>query len=359
MKTLLRLILTILSFLLLFNFSHFNIDSNGSDIFDTNDLTKATVTKISKLDSNIVQEVEVTIKEGEYKGKKFTVENSLISGNKLIALREKDEVLLIVNGDNEEDLNIITYEYVRDKKLIYLLLFFVILVMFVGGIKGINALLSVGFTICVISVMFLPGLLSGYNPVELTIYCSLIIAFFSLIIQHGFSKKTFSSLIGTIGGVTAAGVVTVIMSSSLQVSIGSEEVMSLLRIPQKIDFNFQHIFFASAVIGALGANIDMSMSVATAMNEVKQSNKRISKAELIECGMNVGRDVIGTMSNTLVLAYIGSSLVTLMIFMGCNAQLNYVINEEDMCIEILRSLSGSVGIILSVPLTVFARALME
>jgi uncharacterized membrane protein len=359
MKTVSKIILTILSFLFLFNFARFNINSNESDIFNKNELVRATVIKILKSDSKVVQEVKVIIREGKYKGKEFAVENSLISGNKLISLKENDNVMLIIDGDNEENLNIITYEYIRDKKIIYLGIFFVILVILVGGIKGIYALLSVGFTICVISVAFLPGLLSGYNPVKLTIYCSLIIALFSLIIQHGFSKKTFSSFIGTLGGVTAAGLVTIIMSSSLQVSVNSEEVTSLLRIPQKIDFNFQYILFASVVIGALGANIDMSMSVATAMNEVKQSNKHISKAEFIKCGMNVGRDVIGTMSNTLVLAYIGSSLVTLMIFMGCNAELNYVINLEDMCIEILRSLAGSVGIILSVPLTVFARAFMK
>lgn len=147
------------------------------------------------------------------------------------------------------------------------------------------------------------------------------------------------------GGVTVAGIVTIIMSSSSQISINSEEAMKLLRIPQSIDFNFQSILFSSVVVGALGANIDMSMSVATAMNEIKESNKHISRGKLISCGINVGRDVIGTMSNTLVLAY--------------NVQFNYIINLEDISIEILRSLAGSISIVLSVPLTVITRAFME
>ncbi|HAG44140.1 MAG TPA: hypothetical protein DCL31_13480 [Clostridium sp.] len=78
---------------------------------------------------------------------------------------------------------------------------------------------------------------------------------------------------GTLGGVTIAGIVTAIISKSLQISINVEEGIQLLRIPQKINFNFQSILFSSVVIGTLGANIDMSMSVATAMNEIKESNR--------------------------------------------------------------------------------------
>lgn len=299
------------------------------------------------------------MEEGKYKGKEFAVDNTLVLQNNILTLKEKDEVILLIKEATEGELDIKTYEYVREKKLLYLVLFFILLIIVVGGIKGVHAILSVAFTIAVISVLLLPGLLTGYNPIKLTIICSFIIAFFSLIIQQGFSKKTFSSFIGTSGGVAVAGIVTLIMSKALQVSINSEEGMRLLRISENINFDFGAILFSSIVIGALGANIDMSMSVATAMNEIKNSNKNISKGELISCGMNVGRDVIGTMSNTLVLAYVGSSLVTFMLFMAYNVDFNYIINLEDISIEILRSLAGSIGIILSVPLTVFARAFIE
>lgn len=275
-----RIVFTILMFFLIFWLSPFH-NKNKTNSQHNEEFSKATVLEVLESHSLNIQKVKVMVKEGVYKGKEFTVENTLQLGEDLLRLKEHDDVVL------------------------------------------------------------------------------LIIAFFSLIIQQGFSKKTFSSLIGTLGGVTTAGIVTAIMSNTLRITINSEEIIKLLKISQNTKFDFQAILFSSIVIGALGANIDMSMSVATAMNEVKDSNKNISRGELISCGMNVGRDVIGTMTNTLVLAYVGSSLVIFMIFMAYNVDLGYITNLEDISIEILRSLAGSIGIILSVPLTVFARAFME
>ncbi|WP_102400400.1 YibE/F family protein [Haloimpatiens massiliensis] len=353
-----RIVFTILMFFLIFWLSPFH-NKNKTNSQHNEEFSKATVLEVLESHSLNIQKVKVMVKEGVYKGKEFTVENTLQLGEDLLRLKEHDDVVLLITGEDKEKLDVTIYEYVREKNLLYLIIFFILLVIIVGGIKGVHAISSVAFTICVISIVLLPGLVKGYNPIKLTIICSLIIAFFSLIIQQGFSKKTFSSLIGTLGGVTTAGIVTAIMSNTLRITINSEEIIKLLKISQNTKFDFQAILFSSIVIGALGANIDMSMSVATAMNEVKESNKNISRGELISCGMNVGRDVIGTMTNTLVLAYVGSSLVIFMIFMAYNVDLGYITNLEDISIEILRSLAGSIGIILSVPLTVFARAFME
>jgi uncharacterized membrane protein len=173
------------------------------------------------------------------------------------------------------------------------------------------------------------------------------------------NKKTISCLIGTLGGVIIAGIITFIMSNSLHVSINYEEFLSLSKYSPNIKFNFQGILFSSIVIGALGANLDMSMSVATSMNELKESNPSISKNLLITSGFNIGRDMIGTMANTLILAYVGSSIVTLMVFLGHNVNFSYIISLQDISVEILRALAGSMGMILSVPLTVFARVYMD
>jgi len=327
--------------------------------FTNEEFNKAVIKEVLNSDSSDIEKVKVIVEDGVYKGREFIVDNTLSLNNNLLSLKKNDRVLLLIQGSDKENLNITIYQYIRQKKLLFLVFFFILLVLIVGGIKGVNALLSVAFTIYVISTLLLPGLISGYNPITLTIICSLIIAFFSLIIQNGVSKKALASFIGTLGGVTIAGIVTAIMSKSLQISINVEEGIQLLRIPQKISFNFQSILFSSVVIGALGANIDMSMSVATAMNEIKESNKDITRQALINCGMNVGRDVIRTMSNTLILAYVGSSLVSLMIFMAHNVDFTYIINLEDISIEVLRSLAGSIGVILSVPLTVFTRAFMD
>ncbi|MBC2398656.1 putative membrane protein [Clostridium tetanomorphum] len=351
--------LTIGLFALLFLLSPFNVKVHKDNSSSNEEFSRAIVKEILPSNSTDYQKIKVLIKEGKLKGKEFTVDNNLSRGDNLLLLKPKDTILLMIRSSNENNFDITVYEYIRERKLLYLVCSFALLILVIGGIKGLQALVSVTFTICVISILFIPGLLSGYNPIKLSIICSLIISFFSLIVQNGLNKKSFSSLIGTVGGITVAALVTYLMGNSLNISMNSEEIVQLSRLSENINFNFQSIFFSSVVIGALGANIDMSMSVASAMNEIKESNKNITNLEFIKCGMNVGRDVIGTMCNTLILAYVGSSLVTLMIFVAYNINFTYIANLQEISIEILRSLAGSMGIILSVPLTVISRVLMD
>lgn len=287
------------------------------------------------------------------------MDNTLVLNNSELTLKPNDFVQISIQNDSNNRLKATIYNYPREKHILLLVAFFIVLVIFIGEIKGIYALLSITFNICVIYILLLPGIISGYSPITLTIISCLIISFFSLIIQNGLSKKTVSCLIGTLGGVIVAGIITFIMSSFLRVSINYEEFLSLSKYCPNIKSNFQGILFSSIVIGALGANLDMSMSVASSMNELKQSNPNISKNLLITSGFNIGKDMIGSMANTLILAYVGSSIVTLMIFLGDNINFSYIISLQDISVEILRALAGSIGMILSVPLTVFARAYMD
>ncbi len=329
--------------------------------FSSNDenLIRAEVLAIENNSETSSQIIKVRIEEGELKGKEFVLENTLMLEDKILSLNINDEVTLISSKSGDNSIDLRTYEYVRENKLMYLVVAFIILVLIVSGIKVIYAILSVFFTIAIVFMVLIPRLLKGDNPIIVTIICSLLIAFFSLIVQHGVTKKSISSLVGTIGGIIISGIVTIIMSNSLHVIINTEDTVQLLRLSENIRYNFQQLLFAGIVIGALGANIDMSMSVASAMNEIKVSNRRISNKEFIRAGMNVGKDVIGTMTNTLVLAYVGSTLTTLMIFFGYSVSFTSIINLHDISIEILRSLAGSIGIILCVPLTVITRVYIE
>ena len=354
-----RIMLTLLLLFLVFVFSPFNYNKTNDKFLDNKTICKAVVEDVNPSNSNENSKVKVLVSEGKYKGKEFTLENSLIINDSELPLKPNDIVQVSIQNDSNGELNATMSNYIREKPIFLLVTFFIILVILVAGVKGIYAVLSIAFNICIIYMLLLPGLLSGYNPIKLTIICCLIISFFSLIIQNGLNKKTISCLIGTLGGVIIAGIVTYMMSNSLHVSISSEEFTSLTKYSQSIKFDFQGILFSSIVIGALGANLDMSMSIATAMNELKESTTNISKKLLINSGLSVGRDVIGTMANTLILAYVGSSMVTLMIFLGYNIGFSYIINLQDIAVEILRSLAGSIGIILSVPLTVFARAYID
>jgi len=287
-----RIILTFFLLFLVLNFSPFNFSKTNDEFFNNKTICKALVESVINSDSDQNSRVKVLVSEGKYKNKEFTLDNSLVVNDRELILRPNDYVQISISDDINGELNVKMYNYIRTKHIFFLVSFFILLVIVIAGIKGLYAVLSIAFNISVIYMILLPGLLSGYSPIALTIICCLIISFSSLIIQNGLNKKTISCLIGTLGGVIIAGLVTYVMSNSLQVSIKNE-------------------------------------------------------------------DVIGTMTNTLILAYVGSSMVTLMIFLGYNINFSYLINLQDISVEILRSLAGSIGIILSVPITIFARACMD
>jgi len=132
----------------------------------------------------------------------------------------------------------------------------------------------------------------------------------------------------------------------------------LLYIPQNIHLDVQGLLFAGIIIGALGAVMDVSMSVSSAVEEVKKANPTLDAADLFRSGLNVGRDVMGTMSNTLILAYTGSSVPLLLIFMAYQESLLKMINLDMIASEIVRALSGSLGMVMVAPLTAFIAGLL-
>ncbi len=184
-----RIIFIILLFFIIFLLSPFHINMSNNNAFTNQEFNKAVIKEVLKSDSSDIEKVKVIVEDGVYKGKKFIVDNTLSLNNNLLPLKKNDRVLLLIQESNVENLNITIYQYIRQKKLLFLVFFFILLVLIVGGIKGVNSLLSVAFTIYVVSTLLLPGLISGYNPITFTIICNLIIAFFSLIIQNGISKK--------------------------------------------------------------------------------------------------------------------------------------------------------------------------
>jgi len=133
--------------------------------------------------------------------------------------------------------------------------------------------------------------------------------------------------------------------------LSHEETQLLLYIPQGIEFNFKGLLFAGIVIGALGAVMDVGMSVASSMFEIKAVSPQISRGDLFRSGMNVGRDIMGTMTNTLILAYLGSSTPLLLLFYAYQISPERILNLDTIVTELVRAFSGSIGLISAIPLT--------
>lgn len=311
------------------------------------------------------QKVEVLILEGPYKGKTYEAEYSLNQGfnanYKSNRLDLKDEVLLSIQllETGEVD-KVFVAEFARDKAMLYLFIVFVGLLVLIGGLKGFKSLISLSITVVAVVKILLPAILAGWDPVLVSVVLCVGIIIISMLILNGFNRKTISAVIGTAGGVIFAGVVALIFASMAKLTgLGDEETQMLMYIPQNVAFNFRGILFSGILISTMGATMDVGMSVASAMNEIKKLKPDIHNLELIKSGMTVGRDVIGTMTDTLILAYAGSSLPLMLLLMAYDTPFTHIINWDMMASEVLRALAGSIGIIVAVPLTALSVAGIE
>ncbi len=238
-------------------------------------------------------------------------------------------------------------------------LFVLALVVF-GGLVGAKSVLVIAFSVLVIFKFFIGQVMANqYSLTVLTLVVSAVIAVATQVVVSGLSKKTLAAVLGTIGGVTVAGVLSILAVQLMHLTgLDSEEAM-LLKASALSNIDFQGVLFAGMVFGALGAVMDVTISIASAVYEVKSVHPTISFKELVQAGMNVGRDIMGTMSNTLILAYAGSSLpLMLLIASQKNAPMLKILNLNLIVTEIARALTGSIGLICAIPLTAVITAIL-
>lgn len=298
------------------------------------------------------QEVEIEIMSGEDKGKIVNIENAYTDNDLYnIVVKEKDKVILVVEKF-ENIKNIHISDHARGSAINVLVFLFLFLLVLVGRKKGLKTVITISLTIFLIYKMFLPLVLSGYDPLMLTILISIIITFITIIVISGFNKKSYSAIIGTISGVIIAGVISIIVANIMKLTgLSMEEAGMLMNIPQEITFNFRNLLFSGIIFGALGAVMDVAMSIASSIQEINNANPNLSRAELFKSGMEVGRDIMGTMSNTLILAYTGSFIPLLLLFLAYDTPFVRLINMDMVATEILRSIAGSIGLIITIPIT--------
>lgn len=308
-----------------------------------------------------IESLKIKILQGEHKSKLVEIER-VITGHPVYdtVLNKSDEVLLRVESKGDRITCINLQEYARDKHLRYLVATFFILLIIIGGMRGFKASISLIITALAVVRIFLPFILKGYNPIHLAVITAASITIVTLTIIGGITKKTIAAIIGTIGGVYIAGMIAINIGSAARLSGFGENAHFLLEITGTLNINFQGILFAGMIIGSLGAIMDVGMSVASAVEEVKRANPGFGLISLTRAGMNVGRDIMGTMANTLILAYTGSAIPLLLVFMAVETPLIQIVNLDFISTEIVRALSSSIGLILATPLTaVFASLLLS
>lgn len=249
--------------------------------------------------------------------------------------------------------------YVDKQDTIWLLvILYSALIIIIGGVKGVKALVSLIITILAFFIFTIPQIFAGANAMLVTILTSIVVTIITLILISGFNKKTVAAIIGTTAGIIVAGVLAVIFGTQMKLSGIDEESYMLTTADVNTVFDFKGIMFSGIIIGALGACMDVGMSLSSAMYELKKESPDISRARLFKAGMNIGKDMMGTMTNTLILAYVGSSTCCILLFMGFNFKMFEILNQEKIAEEILRSIAGSMGLVCTLPLTALVSSIL-
>ena len=305
------------------------------------------------------QHLELEILSGPYKGAVLEAINYLTAyanvdcdlGTRVIVRLDVDE-----NGDPYV-VSIPNYD--RGIVLMGMLAVFALLLILIGGKKGIMALLGLIYTLAGIWFLLIPMVLKGAPSIPSAIFIAALTAVASLLMLTGFSRKTLCAGLGCVCGVAAAGLFAWIVGiitpiSGFNMSEAEELVLRAYDTPLEI----RGLLVSGILIAALGAVMDVAMSIASACHELRTVDPEITSGRLFRSGMNIGRDAMGTMANTLILAFAGASFNMLLLFQVYHYPLIQIINSDTMAIELIQSVAGSVGIILTVPLVSMFSALL-
>ena len=297
------------------------------------------------------QKVVAKVTEGQYKDNTYEIKNN-ISRLYNYKVEEGTKVVLILYKQNNGNMIWDVYGYDRSSMIYVLAGIFIIVVIIIGGVKGIKSLVSLMFTLVTVIFLMLPLMFRGVEPMLAAILSAILSIIVTLSLVSGINKKTVTAIIGTISGVVISGIIAYIFGELTHSSgMTMNDTESLIYIAEGTNLKVKGIMFAGILIASLGAVMDVAMSISSSLFEIYEVNKNIKQIDLFKSSMNIGKDIIGTMTNTLILAFAGGSITTLILIFAANMPYNKFINLEVLAIEIIQGLAGSIGIVLSVPIT--------
>lgn len=298
-----------------------------------------------------IQKVRVTVTSGTHKGESCELSNAnsyhigayCQPGTKIIAM-------LIENEDGELTGGSV-YNYDRTGMVYLLVGLFAVIMVLVGGKKGAAALFSLVFTFASVICVYIPLLYVGCNGILAGIVCAVLILCGSIYILNGWSMKGLAAMVGTTLGVAISGLLAMAVGKLFHLSgYNLEDAEAMVYIAGNTSVDVTNILYAGVLISSLGAVMDVSISIVAAMQEVHEQAPGLSAKELMRSGMRVGRDMMGTMSDTLILAYTGSATSVLLTVYSFERPYLQMMGYNAIITEILCGLCGTIGVILTVPL---------
>lgn len=331
------------------------------------DFVVARVQSVAKPEPNLLlkssginsrtQLVEMEILEGPLKGKTVTVPNEITDNPafNITTTPGREVILSVVSADGSKpELEIADYH--RAPSLLILGALFLVAFLWFGGKSGLKSLIGLVTAIMLIGFVLLPLSLNGFSPLISSTLICFAAAGVTVLCIAGFSKKSAASLIGITGGVIIAGIASQLVVAGAPLTGLSSEEAQILRgsVINQPPLFFAGLLSASMLIGALGVIMDVAISIASTVSEISHADSKLDGKELYARGMNVGRDIMGSMTSTLVLAYAGTALPLLLLM--ANTPSIKLINLDLVATEIASALTGSLGLVCTIPLTALAAA---
>ncbi|MFH0818854.1 MAG: YibE/F family protein [Patescibacteria group bacterium] len=309
-------------------------------------------------DENNTEHVKQKLKlqglNGNYEGKVVIYDGMKYNFLSDTIFRVNDKIRMQVSVNSSGEKIFYIEDIIRTNDIYLLIIIFIIITIVVGRLKGLTALIGLGLSFVVILKIILPLIVAGYNPLIVTIIGSILIMIVALYIVHGFNKKTTAAIIGTSIGLIVIGLVSWIFTEMTRLTgTASEESLFIADILGK-QLNMKGVLLAGMIIGALGVLDDITIGQASSVQQIHETNPALNKKEVYKRAMRVGIDHVGSIVNTLFLAYAGASMSLLLLFQANQppfTDFEHIINHAVISEEIVRAVCGSIGLILVVPIT--------
>lgn len=293
------------------------------------------------------QNIKAIIMNGIYKGKEIQLQNTTsYSQVNDLNLKVNDEVFISTQENGNKELascKILNLK--RDRYFTSIIILFVLLILLIGGFKGFRSLVSVSINIMIFTII-IELFAYGYNLIVISIIASILFIGLSIAIVCGVNNKMVSAIIATVVGTVISMLIAVAVIYMNHWNGAHFEEMDYLTHPP------EEIFIIEILIGTLGAIMDIAISISSSINEIYNKNPNIEKSILINSGREIGKDIMATMANTLAFAYVSGSIPIILLLFRNGYPISYIFNIN-LSLEIIRALTGSIGIVLSIPITIY------
>ena len=299
------------------------------------------------------QKLIVRVKTGRYAGEQMMADNTVgpIYG---CPMAVGDGVTVGLSTYSDGTVRCYVYEYDRFPGLLLVLAAFLLVTVLVGGRVGLKSLVSLGLTVAALLFILLPLLLQGWPTIGTTFLISVLVTAATFVILGGVDQKTVCACLGTLAGIALATAFGLAAQSWLRIDgYRQEYAEALLQLRQtgESGIGITGLITAGVIVSALGAVMDVAMSISSAIQELTRVNPDLTAKDLMKSGMNIGRDMVGTMTNTLILAILGSGLTLVVYIYSLGLQPWQLLSSAYMSLEAISGVASSIGVMLAVPFT--------